>query len=254
MKRWASPIIRAKHEKEPSNRGNMRQLIAIVLMGLIPAAIIACGSETPAPTNTAPPPAAAQVPTEAPDTPTPAPTATPAPTNMPTPMPVPTNTPVPTTVPTTAPDPTATPEPTAVPEPAATPEPTATSTPEPTVAPTAEPTATPEPTEAPTVEPTSAPSLDPVAAELAPLGDNLLWVSHYDNATQQLSVYDPSGTFSPDIVLPPGQEAPDPSEIATLTNLTPGQIYFISVEQEQTVDLRGNRVSLGKGINFILWR
>ena len=230
----------------------MRQLKAIVLIGLISAVIVACGSETPAPTNTASPPATAQLPTEAPNTPTPVPTATPAPT--PTLAPEPTDAPAPTVVPTAAPDPTATPEPTAIAEPTATPEPTATSTPEPTVAPTAEPTATPEATEAPTVAPTPAPPIDPVAAELAPLGDNLLWVSHYDNSTQQLSVYDPSGTFSPEFVLPPGQEPPDASEIAALTNLAPGQIYFLSVEQEQTVDLRGNKVSLVKGVNFLLWR
>ena len=254
MKRWASPSTRVKHELEPSNRGNMRKLLAIVLVGVVSAAIIACGSEIPAPTNTAPPPVATQVPTEAPDTPTPVPTATSVPANTPSPTLPPTDTPVPTAEPTAGPELTATPEPTAAPEPTATLEPTATSAPEPTVEPTAEPTATPEPTEAPTVAPTPAPSLDPVAAELAPLGDNLMWVSHYDNATQQLSVYDPSGTFSPEFVLPPGQEPPDASEIALLTNLTPGQIYFISVEQEQTVDLRGNRVFLREGITFILWR
>ena len=86
------------------------------------------------------------------------------------------------------------------------------------------------------------------------MGDNLLWVSHYDNATQQLSVYDPSGTFSPELVLPPGQEPPDESAIAALTNLTPGQIYFLSVEQAQTADLQGNTFTLNEGVNFVLWR
>ena len=90
--------------------------------------------------------------------------------------------------------------------------------------------------------------------DLAPLGDNLLWVAHYDNSTQQLSAYDPSGTFSPEMVLPPGQETPDASEIATLTNLTPGQIYFLSVEQSQTVQLNGNTFTLNQGVNFIAWR
>ena len=36
----------------------------------------------------------------------------------------------------------------------------------------------------------------PVAAALAPLGDNLLWVAHHDNATGTWSLYDPSGTFA----------------------------------------------------------
>ena len=48
---------------------------------------------------------------------------------------------------------------------------------------------------------------EPVAAALAPLGSNLLWVAHLDNTTKQWSVYDtkqwfvydPSGSFfSPD--------------------------------------------------------
>ena len=89
---------------------------------------------------------------------------------------------------------------------------------------------------------------------MAPLGDNLLWVAHYDNSTQRLSVYDPSGTFSPEMVLPPGQEPADASEIATLTSLMPGQIYFLSVEQSQTVDLRGNPFTFNKGVEFLLWR
>ena len=237
----------------------MRQLKAIVLIGLISAVIVACGSETPAPTNTASPHGNCPIAHGGAEHANPGTYGDPPPT--PTLAPEPTDAPAPTVVPTAAPDPTATPEPTAIAEPTATPEPTATRaysyarpTATPTVAPTAEPTATPEATEAPTVAPTPAPPIDPVAAELAPLGDNLLWVSHYDNATQRLSVYDPSGTFSPEFVLPPGQEPPDASEIAALTNLTPGQIYFLSVEQEQTVDLRGNKVSLVKGVNFLLWR
>ena len=63
----------------------MRKIIVIVLIGLISAAIVACGGDSAEPTNTAPPATVAQAPTEAPDTPTPAPTATTAPTNTPVP-------------------------------------------------------------------------------------------------------------------------------------------------------------------------
>ena len=236
----------------------MRKLAVTILIGLLSAAIIACGGDSVEPTNTAAPAPATQAPTEAPETPTPAPTATDAPTNTPIPQLAPTNTPAPTTAPTATPEPTATPVPTATPAPTAVP--TATPMPPPTQAPTAapapEPTATPEPTAAPTpaATPEPAPQENPVAADLTPLGDNLLWVAHYDNSTQRLSVYDPSGTFSPEMALPPGQETPGTSEIATLTNLTPGQIYFLSVEQAQTVDLQGNTFTLNEGVNFVLWR
>ena len=86
------------------------------------------------------------------------------------------------------------------------------------------------------------------------MGNNLLWVAHHDNATQRIFVYDPSGTFSPEIILPPGQDAPDESQLAALSNLTLGQIYLLVVEQEQTVDLKGKIFTLTQGVNFILWR
>ena len=167
-------------------------------------------------------------------------------------MPSPTAAPVPTTTPTAAPEPTTAPTPS--PSPTAQPEPDSTEAP--TVAPNAGTTAPPEaaPTTTPEPEPESEPPDDPIAVNLAPLGDNLLWVAHYDNSTQRLSVYDPSGAFSPEMILPPGQESPDASEIDTLTNPTPGQIYILSVAQDQTVDLQGNRVFLAEGTNFILWR
>ena len=150
---------------------------------------------------------------------------------------------MPTAVPTPALVPTNTPQPSPTPSPTDTPIPEPTDTPEPT--PTAEPTSTPEPT----TEPEPA-----IATDIAPLGDNLLWVAHFDSRTQSLSVYDPSGTFSPEKALPPGQDVPDPSEIGQLTTLVPGQIYLFWVEQKQTVELNGQTETFWEGGNQILWK
>lgn len=229
----------------------MRKLIAIVLIGLISAAIAACGGDSLEPTNTVPPASA----TEAPDTPTPAPTATAAPTNTPTP----TNTPVPAVaqIPTpTSPPPTAAPEPTATPVP--TPVPTATPMPVPTEAPPATPTPEPDPTATP--EPTARtepePAENPVSADLAPLGDNLLWVAHFENSTKEWSVYDPSGTFSPDMLPLAGQEIPDASDIGELSALvvsSPKQIYWLMVSESQTAVLGGLSRNLVSGLNGVPW-
>ena len=241
----------------------MRKLIAIVLIGLISVAIAACGGDSVEPTNTALPASATEAPTQAPDTPTPAPTATAAPTNTPTPTntpaPVPTATavPVPTEAPTVAPTPE--PEPTAAPEPTSTPVPTpvpmATPVPAPTEAPTVAPTPEPEPTAAPepTATPEPEPVENPVAADLAPLGDNLLWVAHFDNATKEWSVYDPSGTFSPDLLPLVGQDVPDASAIGELSALVPRQIYWLMVSDAQTAVLGGVSRNLVSGLNGVPW-
>lgn len=238
----------------------MRKLIAIVLIGLISVAIAACGGDSVDPTNTPLPTPATEAPTQAPDTPTPMPTATTAPTNTPaptsTPAPVPTNTPAPTVVPTlapTSPPPTAAPEQTATPVP--TPAPTATPVPVPTEAPTVAPTPEPEPTAKP--EPTATPEPEltenPVAADLAPLGDNLLWVAHFDNRTKEWSVYDPSGTFSPDSLPLVGQDVPDASSIGELSALVPRQIYWLMVGDAQTAVLGGVSRTLVSGLNGVPW-
>lgn len=85
------------------------------------------------------------------------------------------------------------------------------------------------------------------------MGDSLLWVAHYDNATQSLSVYDPSETFSPEMVLPPGREPSDASKLGTLTNLTQGHIYFLSVSEAQIAVLGGAARTLSPGLNLIVW-
>lgn len=228
----------------------MKLLAAILCTGLVALAVVACGSEAPDPTSTsAPATAAAEQPTARP-TDSPAPTA--APTATPAPEPEPTDTPAP--APTDAPEPTPVPEPTATPEPA--PEPTATQAPDSTATPM--PAATPEPSPAPeataTPEPTQAPEL-PITKDLAPLGDNLLWVAYFDNRTKQLSVYDHSGTFTPDkLPLPPGEPVPDPSEVGVLTELVVKNIYWVSVNQAQSVQLGSQVQSFSAGVNFIAWR
>ena len=201
------------------------KLAAIAIIGLLAAGIIACGgsSDAPDPTNTAAPP----TPAPASDTPTPQPTNTPAPTATPRP----TNTPAPT----------ATPRPTATPAPTATPQPP----------PTARPTDTPPPA---TPAPTPTAGLQPVADALSPLGDNLLWIAHYDNPTGQISVYDPSGAFSPEALpLPPDLSLDDASSLPAITHLVSGKIYFVAVIEQQQVVLGNEIRNLTAGVNFLTW-
>ncbi len=93
----------------------------------------------------------------------------------------------------------------------------------------------------------------PIAADLAPLGDNLLWVAHYDNAMQQVLVYDPSGSFSPDMLaLPPGVSV-DPDSPPVLAQLVSRRIYWVAVSQEQTAVLGGATRDLAPGVNTLIW-
>ena len=89
----------------------------------------------------------------------------------------------------------------------------------------------------------------PVAAALAPLGDNLLWVAHHDNATGTWSLYDPSGTFSLSELPPNGRSYSGP--ITDLTHLFHGAIYVIKVAEEQTVALGGVPYTLYAGVNIM---
>ena len=228
----------------------MKLLAAFLCLGLLALSVIACGSETAEPPNT-PVPATPTQPAASPTVvPVVAPTATTAPTQAPTPEPLPTDTPVPEPEPTAAPEPTATQEPTETPEPTVTPEPTPTLAPAHTATP--EPTAVPEPPA--TSEPTPEPEL-PIATDLAPLGDNLLWVAYFDNRTKQWSVYDHSGTFSPDkLPLPPGENVPDASAVGSLTELLVKSIYWISLSESQTVQLGDQTQTFSAGENFIVWK
>ena len=233
----------------------MKQLALLFFVGLTVIAVLACGGETAEPTE-------APAPTVAPTRPPAVPTDQPAPTDAPAPMPEPTNTPAPAPTATPAPEPTATPEPeptpapTPEPDPTPAPEPTATPEPEPTATPEPEPTATPQPTNtpAPTPEPTAEPELS-IALDLAPLGDNLRFVAYLDRATQKWFVYDAAGDFSPeDLPLPPMTKAPDPSEISSLTELVPGQIYSFVVYEQQTAEFDRLTEIFYVGRNDILWR
>ncbi len=95
---------------------------------------------------------------------------------------------------------------------------------------------------------------EPVAAALAPLGANLRWAAYYDNATKQWSVYDPSGAFSPDLLLlPPDQSVPSRSSIGVLTHLVPRTVYGVYISRDETVTLRGTARNLTAGINSVSW-
>ena len=93
----------------------------------------------------------------------------------------------------------------------------------------------------------------PVAQAFAPLGSNLRWVAFYDAEMRTWPVYDPSGSFSPDqLVLP--FAAPDSSSIRDLTHIFAGEIYFVAVEQPQTVTLGGrSRTFSVAGANQVVW-
>ena len=95
---------------------------------------------------------------------------------------------------------------------------------------------------------------NPVAADLAPLGDNLLWVAHFNNETKLWSVYDPSGTFSPDMLPIVGQEVPDVSSIEELSALASREIYWLMMSEDQTAVLGGVSRTLVAGLlNGVVW-
>ena len=99
----------------------------------------------------------------------------------------------------------------------------------------------------------SGPIVIPVSDALAPLGSNLLWIVHYDNATASWFVYDPSGAFEPSLIshiVQPSIELPDPSELKPLTHLAAGPIYLLAVSQDQTLTLAGETHTFYGGINL----
>ena len=99
---------------------------------------------------------------------------------------------------------------------------------------------------------------DPVATALAPLGSNLLQALYFDSPTQQWSVYDPSGTFTTSILiglLPSAvvQEI-DTSSVGQLTQLVPGQNYWLNMRGSQQASLGGVIYNLFTGMNPINWQ
>ena len=91
----------------------------------------------------------------------------------------------------------------------------------------------------------------PVSRAFAPLGGNLLWAAHFNNDTKEWSVYDPSGSFSPNQL--PTPTGVTPTSIGELTNVVPGEIYHVSVKEDQTVTLGRSSRSLTAGINPVVW-
>lgn len=104
------------------------------------------------------------------------------------------------------------------------------------------------------MEPEPEPEL-PIAKDLVPLGDNLLWVAHFDNRTKGWSIYDHSGTFSPDkLPLPPGETVPMAEDIEPLTELVVKSIYWIMLNEAQTVQLESQSANFLAGPNLLVWR
>ena len=109
----------------------------------------------------------------------------------------------------------------------------------------------PEPNSTP--EPSPEAPEDPVATELAPLGDNLLWVAHFSNKTKNWSVYDPSGTFSPEMLPLAGQDVPDASEIDEISGLVSRQIYWVMLSEAQGAVLAGVSRSFPADLSAVVW-
>jgi hypothetical protein len=89
------------------------------------------------------------------------------------------------------------------------------------------------------------------------LGDNLQWVAFFDNRTQGWSIYDPSGTFTIDALIPispPGLTIPEETtDLSALTELVPGSLYLVSVVEGQVHFLGGEIIHLLPGVNYVAW-
>ena len=212
---------------------------------------------TPIPT---PPPRVITEPPAAPTEPEMAPTATRlvvAPGSGPLPRRVNTPTPEPTEEPTPEPTPMPTAEPTAAPTLVTrpTPRPTPTSTPVP-------PTSTPLPTVAPTATTAPAPSGgsapvvpagSPIIGILAGLGNNLKWVTHFDNDTKSWSLYVRSGTVTINELPSFPPKPASLSGYAPLTQISSGKSYTLFVSEDVTMNLGGKERKLTSGQNLIAW-
>ena len=93
-----------------------------------------------------------------------------------------------------------------------------------------------------------------IETDLAPLGDNLQWVAHFDNETKKWSVYDPSGAFTLEALAVPSFVVPSSAvEIGQLTDLVHGELYFLAVARDVTVQLGGSSRELTAGVNTVNW-
>ena len=111
---------------------------------------------------------------------------------------------------------------------------------------------TPEEGPEPEPETRPVPAGYPVAETLAPMEDSLLWTAHFDNESKEWSVYDPSGTFTPEsLPTPPGVPAPNLTEIGSLTRLYPGKLYWFAVSEDLRFLWVGRSHALTSGVNLI---
>ena len=76
------------------------------------------------------------------------------------------------------------------------------------------------------------------ATGLAPIGDDLVRLWQYDNATQAWTFYDPRPEFA---------------GANTVTELVNGAIYWVKVDSTVTVILNGKQVTLFAGWNLVVW-
>ncbi|PKB64109.1 MAG: hypothetical protein BZY80_03810 [SAR202 cluster bacterium Io17-Chloro-G2] len=95
----------------------------------------------------------------------------------------------------------------------------------------------PDPTATPVPTATPLPIVD-TATGLAPLSDNLVRVWSFDNSTKEWSYYDPRPIFA---------------SANTVTQLVRGQIYWIKIDNAQTVTLNGSERTLFVGWNLLAW-
>jgi V8-like Glu-specific endopeptidase len=79
--------------------------------------------------------------------------------------------------------------------------------------------------------------VDPATA-LAPLGDNLIRVWHFSNATGNWTFYDPRPIFT---------------SANTLTQFVRDQVYWIRVDHDETATLAGHPYTLFAGWNLVVW-
>ncbi len=92
---------------------------------------------------------------------------------------------------------------------------------------------------------------------MAPLGDNLLWVATFDNATKSWALYDPNNTYTPEQLTTPRGPGPNRDDMTELSLVIPGAIYYVNVSENVTVALGGKERDLGvvdgNGVNIFPW-
>ena len=94
----------------------------------------------------------------------------------------------------------------------------------------------------------------PLEPDIQPLGDNLLWVAHFDNATKEWLVFDRSSTFSPDLLPVPSFLIPtDLAQVGFLDALKAGEAYYFAVSQAVNITLGEKSRQLDQGVSLVVW-